>query len=205
MTTLVFGGTGFIGRRTVPRLVEAGERVVVMDINPATADYSAPRRQRPRPRWRRHQLRGRRQGGHGRPAGPHHQPRLHDRRRREHPALLLPAGPPRHGQLLRGRAPVRRQPRRLRQFLRRQRPPALLRRPRPHRGRPRLRQQHLRHEQALQRVPGGAVQSRVRHEHHRHPPANGDRLRQGARLHGPRTHGDAAPPRACRSASPRAA
>ena len=41
MTTLVFGGTGFIGRRTVPRLVEAGERVVVMDINPATADYSA--------------------------------------------------------------------------------------------------------------------------------------------------------------------
>ena len=41
MTTLVFGGTGFIGRRTVPRLVDAGERVVVMDINPATADYSA--------------------------------------------------------------------------------------------------------------------------------------------------------------------
>ena len=41
MTTLVFGGTGFFGRRTVPRLVDASERVVVMDINPATADYSA--------------------------------------------------------------------------------------------------------------------------------------------------------------------
>ena len=41
MTTLVFGGTGFIGRRTIPRLVQAGEQVVVMDLNPASADYSA--------------------------------------------------------------------------------------------------------------------------------------------------------------------
>lgn len=40
MTTLVFGGTGFIGRRTIPRLVGRGEQVVVMDINPATADFS---------------------------------------------------------------------------------------------------------------------------------------------------------------------
>ena len=41
MTTLVFGGTGFIGRRTIPRLVQHGEQVVVMDLNPASADYSA--------------------------------------------------------------------------------------------------------------------------------------------------------------------
>ena len=41
MTTLVFGGTGFIGRRTIPKLVQAGEQVVVMDLNPASADYSA--------------------------------------------------------------------------------------------------------------------------------------------------------------------
>ncbi len=40
MTTLVFGGTGFIGRRTIPRLVQRGEQVVVVDINPATANFS---------------------------------------------------------------------------------------------------------------------------------------------------------------------
>ena len=40
MTTLVFGGTGFIGRRTIPRLVQRGEQVMVMDINPATANFS---------------------------------------------------------------------------------------------------------------------------------------------------------------------
>ena len=41
MTTLVFGGTGFIGRRAIPLLVERGEEVVVVDLNPASADYSA--------------------------------------------------------------------------------------------------------------------------------------------------------------------
>ena len=40
MTTLVLGGTGFIGKRAVPRLVQRGEKVVVMDINPGAADYS---------------------------------------------------------------------------------------------------------------------------------------------------------------------
>ncbi len=40
MTTLVFGGTGFIGRRTIPRLVQRGEQVVVVDINPTTANFS---------------------------------------------------------------------------------------------------------------------------------------------------------------------
>lgn len=39
MTTLVFGGTGFIGRRTIPRLVKNGEKVVVMDINPDTGSF----------------------------------------------------------------------------------------------------------------------------------------------------------------------
>jgi len=40
-TTLVLGGTGFIGRRLVPLLAQRGEEVVCMDINPQTADYSA--------------------------------------------------------------------------------------------------------------------------------------------------------------------
>ena len=41
MTTLVFGGTGFIGRRAIPLLVERGQQVVVVDLNPASADFSA--------------------------------------------------------------------------------------------------------------------------------------------------------------------
>lgn len=39
MTTLVLGGTGFIGRRLVPLLVQRGEEVTCMDINPASASY----------------------------------------------------------------------------------------------------------------------------------------------------------------------
>ncbi len=39
MTTLVLGGTGFIGRRAVPRLAARGERVAVMDINPNAVSY----------------------------------------------------------------------------------------------------------------------------------------------------------------------
>ena len=38
-TTLVLGGTGFIGRRLVPLLAQRGEEVVCMDINPGTASY----------------------------------------------------------------------------------------------------------------------------------------------------------------------
>jgi len=45
MTTLVLGGTGFIGKRAVPRLVQRGEKVVVMDINPGAADFSEYGRQ----------------------------------------------------------------------------------------------------------------------------------------------------------------
>src|SRR5215831_14748840 len=41
MTTLVIGGTGFIGRRLVPLLAGRGEEVVCMDINPATANYES--------------------------------------------------------------------------------------------------------------------------------------------------------------------
>ena len=40
MTTLVLGGTGFIGKRAIPRLIQRGEKVVVMDINPGAADFS---------------------------------------------------------------------------------------------------------------------------------------------------------------------
>ena len=39
MTVLVFGGTGFIGRRAIPRLVQRGENVVCMDINPGAASF----------------------------------------------------------------------------------------------------------------------------------------------------------------------
>src|SRR5215471_18688367 len=39
MTTLVLGGTGFIGRRLVPLLAQRGEEVVCMDINPQTANF----------------------------------------------------------------------------------------------------------------------------------------------------------------------
>jgi nucleoside-diphosphate-sugar epimerase len=40
MTSLVLGGTGFIGRRLVPLLAARGEEVVCMDINPGTASYN---------------------------------------------------------------------------------------------------------------------------------------------------------------------
>ena len=39
MTTLVLGGTGFIGRRAVRRLAQRGEQVAVMDINPNAVSY----------------------------------------------------------------------------------------------------------------------------------------------------------------------
>src|ERR1700720_4572932 len=39
MTTMVLGGTGFIGRRLVPLLAQRGEEIVCMDINPGTASY----------------------------------------------------------------------------------------------------------------------------------------------------------------------
>ncbi len=45
MTTLIIGGTGFIGRRLVPLLAQRGEEVACMDINPQTADYSGLGRQ----------------------------------------------------------------------------------------------------------------------------------------------------------------
>ena len=41
MTSVVIGGTGFIGRRLIPRLVERGEDVVCMDINPNAAAFEA--------------------------------------------------------------------------------------------------------------------------------------------------------------------
>ena len=40
MTVLVFGGTGFIGRRTISRLAERGEKVVCVDINPGAASFA---------------------------------------------------------------------------------------------------------------------------------------------------------------------
>ena len=41
MTSVVIGGTGFIGRRLIPRLVERGEDVVCMDINPDASAFEA--------------------------------------------------------------------------------------------------------------------------------------------------------------------
>src|SRR3954465_9167808 len=40
MTTLIIGGTGFIGRRLIPLLAQRDEEAVCMDINPQTANYS---------------------------------------------------------------------------------------------------------------------------------------------------------------------
>src|SRR5437667_10316674 len=42
MSSLIFGGTGFIGRRLVPLLAQRGEEIVCMDINPQTADFAQP-------------------------------------------------------------------------------------------------------------------------------------------------------------------
>ena len=39
MSILVLGGTGFIGRRVVRRLVGRGEQVVCLDINPSSASF----------------------------------------------------------------------------------------------------------------------------------------------------------------------
>ena len=41
MPILVIGGTGFIGPRVIRRLVERGEEVVCMDINPGAASFAA--------------------------------------------------------------------------------------------------------------------------------------------------------------------
>ena len=40
MTILVLGGTGFIGPRVIRRLVERGEDVVCLDLNPSTAPFA---------------------------------------------------------------------------------------------------------------------------------------------------------------------
>ncbi len=40
MAILVVGGTGFIGPRVIRRLVERGEEVVCMDLNPGTASFT---------------------------------------------------------------------------------------------------------------------------------------------------------------------
>ena len=39
MTVLVLGGTGFIGQRVIRRLIERGEKVACMDINPRAAAF----------------------------------------------------------------------------------------------------------------------------------------------------------------------
>ena len=39
MTVLVLGGPGFIGQRAIRRLVERGEQVICMDINPRAASF----------------------------------------------------------------------------------------------------------------------------------------------------------------------
>ena len=40
MTVLVLGGAGFIGKRAIRKLVDRGESVVCMDINPNAASFS---------------------------------------------------------------------------------------------------------------------------------------------------------------------
>ena len=40
MAILVISGTGFIGPRAIRRLVQRGEHVVCMDINPGAASFA---------------------------------------------------------------------------------------------------------------------------------------------------------------------
>jgi nucleoside-diphosphate-sugar epimerase len=42
MSILVLGGTGFIGRRLVPRLVARGQEVVCVDVDPGAASFTGP-------------------------------------------------------------------------------------------------------------------------------------------------------------------
>ena len=65
MSTLILGGTGFIGRRLVPLLAQRGEEIVCMDINPGTASYGQLGKQVRVVRGDVTPVR-RRHGGHGR-------------------------------------------------------------------------------------------------------------------------------------------
>ena len=40
MTILVLGGCGFIGPRVIRKLVERGQQVVTLDINPGAASFA---------------------------------------------------------------------------------------------------------------------------------------------------------------------
>ena len=107
MSTLVIGGTGFIGPRVIRRLLERGEEVVCMDINPGAASFEGLDEKVKVVPGRPDSVRGRAEGHHRGEAGPGNK-------------LGLPLGWWRggatsdhayqrsgNGQLLRGSSPVR--------------------------------------------------------------------------------------------------
>ncbi len=137
MSVLVIGATGFIGPRLIRRLVARGENGGRHGSESRRGDVRRRADRRAgRPR-RRHAVRGRDARRARRQARAAHQPRLRPRGRRGQPAPGHAAGHPRHGQLLRGRAPGRRQAGGLRELDRGERPAEQLRRPAGHRGRSR--------------------------------------------------------------------
>ena len=186
MTTLILGGTGFIGRRAVPRLAARGERVFVMDINPNAANFDefgdlvtvmrgdimdfedvvkAILASRPDRIMNLAYLLG---------SGddtPHFTMKLNvlgmdncfeaarvcGVNRVTYASSVAVSGQQSAFGDRHGQ-----------------------------RGRRDARHQPVRHAQAVQRVPGPAVQQRLRHEHHRHPSRQRHRPGQGARLHRPR-------------------
>ena len=184
MTTLIIGGTGFIGRRLIPLLAQRGEDFVVMDINPQTANFSELAKVRV--------LRGdvsqfddvmaRDDGGEARPGD---QPRLLHQQRPA-AARRVQAEHPRHGQLLRGGAARRVQPGRLCQFGGGQRRAEILWRAHRQRRRFQARPRAIRDAQDLQRVAGAGLPRKARHGDHDDPPGQRDRPGQDRRLGRPR-------------------
>ncbi len=97
-----------------------------------------------------------------------HQPRLLARQRAP-AARRVQAQHPRHGQLLRGGAGLRRQPGRLCQLIGGVRRAEILRRPARHRGRFPPRPCAIRDAQDLQRMAGAGLPRKARHGDHRDP------------------------------------
>ena len=186
MSILIIGGTGFIGRRLMPLLAQRGEEIVCMDINPQTANFSDLGKQVRVVRGDVTPVR-RRDGRDGRREAGSRVINLAYWLGSEQPAAgRLQAQHPRHGQLLRGGAPRRRQPGRLCQLDRGERRAETLRRPASSPKTISATATPVRDAQDLQRVAGAGVSQEARHGDHRDPPGQRHRPRQDRRLGGPR-------------------
>ena len=139
---------------------------------------------------RRHAVRGRDAHRARRQAGSAHQSGVRARGGRGQSAPGHAPRHPRHGQLLRGRAPGRRQAGGVRELDRGERSAEPLRRPACQRGRSDPRRRPVRHAQDLQRVPGAEVRHQLRHVDHGRAPRQRHRARQAPRLDGSRADHD---------------